>query len=68
MGVAFRVHIGPVPAGWMWQKLNEHIKEGQAVSLGHRTYEFGTYGDACSLLATCDALRVPYTTDVESDD
>lgn len=66
--VAIQITILDEPEGWMWQRIREIIEEGQAASLGARTYEFHTYGDACCLTAELDHHNLRYQKSIVGDD
>lgn len=58
--IALQIHLLDEPPGWVWNRLKSIIEEGQATSLGNRTYEFCTYGDACVLQAELDRHNIQY--------
>lgn len=66
--LAITIHVVDVPEGWMWQRLDPLIKEGQAASLGNKTYQFHTYSDGCAFQNQCDELGISYTVNVEGED
>ncbi|HGV9306596.1 TPA: hypothetical protein ACNOH7_002510 [Vibrio fluvialis] len=66
--IAIQIHLLDEPEGWVWDKLRAIIEEGQASSLGARTYEFHTYGDACVFQAELDHHGIKYeATSVDND-
>ena len=58
--IAMQIHLLEEPDGWVWNELREIIEEGQAASLGNRTYEFHTYGDGCSFQVVLDNHNIEY--------
>ena len=59
-GIAMQIHLLDEPKGWVWIRLREIIEEGQAVSIGNRTYEFHTYGDTSVFQAELERHGIKY--------
>ncbi|MDO6706156.1 hypothetical protein [Photobacterium sp. 1_MG-2023] len=66
--LAMQIRLLDEPKGYQWKRLKEIIDDGQAASLGARTFEFHTYGDGCLFQAECDQFRLKYEVSVEGED
>ncbi len=66
--VAIRVQVNSETEGYMWQRLNLLITDGQAATTGVREYEFYTHGDAIGFQLACYDLKLKYTVTDRSKD
>ncbi|OAJ92815.1 hypothetical protein [Vibrio bivalvicida] len=66
--VAMQIQVIGEPTGPGWQRLDSIIREGQAASLGARTYEFHMYSDACMFMEELNQQHVRYNVESIGDD